>query len=432
MFDDIKPPKRGQPAEVPTEKTGKTADDKSKSNMAGAGKNKIKSIAPPPPALTAFDQRINMLREKGRKRGKRYSIIGITASIVICLVVLGAGYYLWTEVFNLSGQVDEKDKQLELPAEVHAIKCSDECCLSSERIIRSNNFIYFNETKGCPDGYQKNSLPCVTSLGWCEPINRIVGSEGECLRAGEELNQSSSTEGATVQCCAGLTPLLDQASGKQYCANCGDGVCTMAEDVGNCTADCANEEMFASNIYYATSSRMEFSYPADWSVKEVGENILVSKADDGLTIEILKFSGDLPSPSNMDKIGSTTIKVAGVDRQMSTLQGSGTDNRDQYLLRLYLDDKNYVFQGSATSSELAEMSDVFNGLVTSLNFRGSKPSPGNGQSNLDSDHDGLSDNEEIKNGTDPLNPDTDGDGYLDGDEVNNGYNPNGPGRLENN
>ncbi|OIO06541.1 hypothetical protein AUJ27_03905 [Candidatus Falkowbacteria bacterium CG1_02_37_44] len=71
---------------------------------------------------------------------------------------------------------------------------------------------------------------------------------------------------------------------------------------------------------------------------------------------------------------------------------------------------------------------------------------------LDSDYDGVSDEEEIKLGaninsvdsdndklfdreeikvykTDPLNPDTDGDSFLDGDEVMKGYDPNGPGKL---
>jgi hypothetical protein len=50
--------------------------------------------------------------------------------------------------------------------------------------------------------------------------------------------------------------------------------------------------------------------------------------------------------------------------------------------------------------------------------------------NTDSDQDGLFDYEEVKiYQTDPLNPDTDGDGYNDGTEVNSGYNPkdNAPG-----
>lgn len=44
--------------------------------------------------------------------------------------------------------------------------------------------------------------------------------------------------------------------------------------------------------------------------------------------------------------------------------------------------------------------------------------------NSDTDGDGLFDFEEVKiYGTDPLNSDSDGDGYLDGEEVKAGYNP---------
>jgi len=43
---------------------------------------------------------------------------------------------------------------------------------------------------------------------------------------------------------------------------------------------------------------------------------------------------------------------------------------------------------------------------------------------LDSDHDGVSDEDEISlYRTDPANPDTDGDGYSDWLELNNGYSP---------
>lgn len=42
---------------------------------------------------------------------------------------------------------------------------------------------------------------------------------------------------------------------------------------------------------------------------------------------------------------------------------------------------------------------------------------------LDTDNDGLTDEQEEIYGTDRINPDTDGDGYLDGEEVENGFNP---------
>lgn len=48
----------------------------------------------------------------------------------------------------------------------------------------------------------------------------------------------------------------------------------------------------------------------------------------------------------------------------------------------------------------------------------------------DSDEDGLFDGEEVNiYKTNPLNADTDGDTFSDGEEVQNGYNPNGTGKL---
>jgi hypothetical protein len=49
--------------------------------------------------------------------------------------------------------------------------------------------------------------------------------------------------------------------------------------------------------------------------------------------------------------------------------------------------------------------------------------------NIDSDHDGLKDSDEVKYGTDPNKADTDGDGYSDGSEVTGGYNPLGSGKM---
>lgn len=48
---------------------------------------------------------------------------------------------------------------------------------------------------------------------------------------------------------------------------------------------------------------------------------------------------------------------------------------------------------------------------------------------LDRDGDGLPDDLERRLGTDPTDPDTDDDGFSDGDEVKNGYNPLGSGPL---
>lgn len=52
---------------------------------------------------------------------------------------------------------------------------------------------------------------------------------------------------------------------------------------------------------------------------------------------------------------------------------------------------------------------------------------------IDTDNDGVSDYEEVKiYKSNPLNADSDGDGYQDGQEIRSGYNPNGPGKLPGN
>ena len=45
------------------------------------------------------------------------------------------------------------------------------------------------------------------------------------------------------------------------------------------------------------------------------------------------------------------------------------------------------------------------------------------KSALDSDRDGVSNDEEKQLGSNPNNPDTDGDGFMDGDEIKNGFDP---------
>jgi len=96
---------------------------------------------------------------------------------------------------------------------------------------------------------------------------------------------------------------------------------------------------------------------------------------------------------------------------------------------------------SLESSSTAAVSASDNGSTTPINNSGID-SDGDGltddeEKNLntnlnssDSDSDGLFDYEEVKTYlTDPNKTDTDGDGFTDGQEVKGGYNPAGPGKL---
>ncbi len=106
---------------------------------------------------------------------------------------------------------------------------------------------------------------------------------------------------------------------------------------------------------------------------------------------------------------------------------------------------------NVNTNELNINSPVNSNVNQNVNQEIVSPKPAE---NVDSDNDGLIDEEEIKLGTnpdlpdtdndglfdreevmtfktDPLNADTDGDGYLDGAEVKSGYDPRGPGKLYN-
>lgn len=72
-------------------------------------------------------------------------------------------------------------------------------------------------------------------------------------------------------------------------------------------------------------------------------------------------------------------------------------------------------------------------LASSFAFYVAAQENQNGSQNifLDSDQDGLTDQEERLYGTDPQNPDTDGDGYSDGPEIKAGYDPKKPAPGDN-
>ncbi|MEA3398127.1 MAG: thrombospondin type 3 repeat-containing protein [Patescibacteria group bacterium] len=139
----------------------------------------LKRIAPLPPVITKFDEKIKILREKGKKRGRRYSIIGISASIFICAAVIYGGYYILMEVFAITDKMDNKNPGVMYPIEDPGGRCSDDCCLSSLLKIKKNGYSEIDQSGFCPESYEKKQLDCKTSLIWCELIPAInVKSDG--------------------------------------------------------------------------------------------------------------------------------------------------------------------------------------------------------------------------------------------------------------
>lgn len=127
-----------------------------------------KKIAPPSPALTNFDQRINSLRDFGKRRGKRYSIIGISASVLITIVVCFLSYMMVRELVNINNKIDERKEMFDQVIADRELDCNSNCCLESLKIIKQNNYIKANFQGECPEGYNANGLRCEDSLIWCQ------------------------------------------------------------------------------------------------------------------------------------------------------------------------------------------------------------------------------------------------------------------------
>ncbi len=230
-------------------------------------------IAPPPPSITAFDQRIEKLRAKGKKRGKRYSIIGIVGGTLIALGVMYGGYYILTEVIDITGKVQEdvssitgleknergkisiKDEWRICNQDDDCIKTQKSCCDCSNggtqaginRQYLSNWQDILNEK--CQDIDCPSVINCKQGGTICDNnICRFNEEAVNCVEEGKEISTMPTSNGAPdEQCCEGLTqgglftitndqcyPIADAV----VCINCLNGECGLGENKCNCPPDC--------------------------------------------------------------------------------------------------------------------------------------------------------------------------------------------------
>lgn len=135
--------------------------------------------------------------------------------------------------------------------------------------------------------------------------------------------------------------------------------------------------------------------------------------------------------------GTTAVNLRWVDTsddetgyRIERREGSGTFlpltnlsiNSSTFLDVTVEPEKTYTYRVVATSA--AGESFPSNEASITISARADAPEqPGLPPGGLDSDSDGISDEEERVFGTDPAIPDTDGDGFLDGNEVFHLYNP---------
>jgi len=392
MFDNLSPKKEDEitvgtseekPSEAPLGSLGNVPAnlvanfDYDSSNQGGGSPSVLGASQP---LNEEFDARMEKLETKGKKRGIRFSKIGLIAGFVIALVVMGVGYYLLTDTIGISEKAQESagnvqnigrengnkerasSTQIIMDQTFRTCQVDEDCvtvqesCCSCDKGGEQTGINKLNVStwqldinNRCASSTCSTVTQCATGKAYCDAmVCKFKKDPIDCKKQGEAIT-ASSTE--AVACCSGLQASFSATttpSGQcepnpeqMICINCGDGVCGAGESMCNCPNDCS----------------------------PTGEStgIIMSGVQEGAIKECI---GDACPLNNI----STSSPV---------VTGTTTPN---------------VWQSNPNLT--------------------------------DSDNDGLSNADEAKYGTDPNNPDTDGDGYTDGDEVHKGYNPLGAGMLK--
>ena len=95
--------------------------------------------------------------------------IAIIVSIIFGIMILsGVGYYLYKD-YSLEKEISNYSDYYKELAEECNLKSSPGCCIASVRRMESGNYKLL-PGDGCPEGYQINTLKCIDSYKWCEPM----------------------------------------------------------------------------------------------------------------------------------------------------------------------------------------------------------------------------------------------------------------------
>lgn len=148
-----------------------------------------------------FEEKISELRVKGKKRGKRYSIIGIAASLIIFALVLYVGNKIVAQVDFFTAAVDEQEIENNFNSIIDPDNICDgnNCCLASIEKINKNNYQIATELENCNDGYSKNSLPCEGTLFWCEEELDNITSNSDIAIIESEIQEEAGQESSSPE-----------------------------------------------------------------------------------------------------------------------------------------------------------------------------------------------------------------------------------------
>lgn len=285
-------------------------------------------------ALSDFKERLDMLESKGRKRGHRYSIIGLIYSLVICTAVLASGYYIIKEINEFAAQTQEiiteaadsgrtaihrpkiKPAWKSCEQNEDCVETSRECCTCAAGGRQSAiNKLYLGQWNDlladqCADRVCAGSSQCAYGLAVCEH-GYCIFKEATTTAADEtpvciSEAQVQAVDASPAECCSGLTRIAPASkltadgaclleTDSFVCLACPDGTCGALENNCNCPQDCAaaTNTLEASAVSLASTS----------SASAASEALAGDSDGDGLNAEEEARYGTDPDQADSDNDG---------------------------------------------------------------------------------------------------------------------------------
>ncbi len=141
-------------------------------------------------------------------------------------IIIGGGYIIGEYSKNKIGNEITKpvDQETKNYYDVLEKKCNgDNCCVSSLKTMRENNYKEADKDGRCPEGFYMDMMKCITSYQWCVPMEEINW---------RSCNQDSDCAETQAGCCGCNNGGEQIGINKKYLKNWEDALKSKCQDIG--------------------------------------------------------------------------------------------------------------------------------------------------------------------------------------------------------